>query len=143
MERYVDYGFINWTHEKILNDAPQLLHVDKVLSTDPITDCLKQIPKLIYTYLESGGHGESQLHEDTMEVFRNTLMWVINQENENTALWKQYPTQGVKWLRNIIHELIMVIDKGRGTEIRVRLIASTLTTKEKNFHPQTITGHPI
>ena len=82
MERYVDYGFINWTHEKILNDAPQLLHVDKVLSTDPITDCLKQIPKLIYTYLESGGHGESQLHDDTMEVFRNTQVWVINKKTK-------------------------------------------------------------
>ena len=61
------------------------------------------------------------------------------QENENTALWKQHPDQGAKWLRNIIYELTAVIDKGRGTEIRVKLIASTLTTKEKNFPYQTIT----
>jgi hypothetical protein len=139
IDPYVDYGFTNWTHEKFFGHVPQLLRVDKVLSTDPITDCLKQIPKLIYSYLESGGHGELQLHEGTMEVFRNTQVWVTNQENENTALWKQYPTQGAKWLRNSIHELTMVIDKGRGTEIRVRLIASTLTAKEKNFPSQTIT----
>ncbi len=95
MEPFVEYAFINWTHEKFFNNVPQLLRVDKVLSEDPITDCLKQLPKLKYTYYEESGHGESQLHEDTMEVFRNTLVWHINQANENTAVWKQYGGQGL------------------------------------------------
>jgi hypothetical protein len=74
-----------------------------------------------------------------MEVFRNTLVWYINQEHENTALWKQHPGQGATWLRNIIIELTSVIDKGWGSEISVKLMASTLITKENNFPSQSIT----
>ena len=74
-----------------------------------------------------------------MEVFRNTLVWYINQVNENTALEKQHPGQGAKWLRKIIIELTSVMDKGRGSEIRMKLIASTIITKEKNFPSQPIT----
>ena len=42
------------------------------------------------------------------------------------------PGQGAKWLRNIIFEITSVIVKGH-PEIRVKLIAATLTNKEKNF----------
>ena len=138
MEPFLEYAFINWTHEKFFNNVSQLLRVDKVLSEDPITDCLKQLPKLKYTYYEESGHGESQLHEDALEVFRNTLVWHINQDNENTAIWKQYGGQGPKWLRNIIAGINAVIEKGQGPEIRVKLIAATLMNKEKNFPSQSI-----
>jgi len=36
VESYVEYGFLNWPHDKFFNNVPQLLRVDKILSTDPI-----------------------------------------------------------------------------------------------------------
>jgi hypothetical protein len=132
IEPFVEYAYINWTHEKFFNNVPQLLRVDKVLSEDPITDCLKQLPKLTYTYYEVSGHGESKLHEDTMEVFRNTLVW-SEEEDETTAIWS--PTQ--KWEGNgceiSTRELNLVIVRGKRTQKIVKMISMEMNKLEKNY----------
>ena len=63
------------------------MRLEQSIQEDPVTDCLAQIPKLTYTYLENNNTGEARFHEDALTVFRNTLVWVSETEDETQAIW--------------------------------------------------------
>ena len=65
---------------------------------DPIADCLAQIPKLTYTYLEGNNTGEARFHEDALLIFRNTLVWMSETEDETQAIWFTRQKEGKTWL---------------------------------------------
>ena len=105
------------------------MRLEQSIQEDPITDCLALIPKLTYTYLEGNNTGEARFHEDALLIFRNTLVWVSETEDETQAIWFTRPEEG---LRNIIKELNVVISRGRGPQRIVTKISITLKNLKNN-----------
>ena len=63
--------------------------------TGSMTDFLRELPQLTYTYWEQDNHGESVLHEDLMKLFSRTTVWQSLTEDESEAIWMQYPSDEV------------------------------------------------
>jgi len=89
---YVEWGYFEWEHGKFFTTVPPLLRTAGDAHTDPMTDCLRELPSLTYTYWEQDNHGESVLHEDLMKLFNRTTVWQSLMENENEAIWMIYPS---------------------------------------------------
>jgi len=115
------------------------MRLEQSIQEDPVTDCLAQIPKLTYTYLENNNTGEARFHEDALTVFRNTLVWVSETEDETQAIWFTRPADGKTWLKNIIKELNLVISQGKGPQRTIMKISITLKNLENNHRSQTMT----
>jgi hypothetical protein len=125
----VPFDWVDLSDDKFFEKVPQLMRLEQSIQEDPITDCLALIPKLTYTYLEGNNTGEARFHEDALLIFRNTLVWVSETEDETQAIWFTRPDEG---LRNIIKELNVVISRGRGPQRIVTKISITLKYLKNN-----------
>ena len=70
-----------------------------------MTDRLRELLSLTYTYWEQDNHGESVLHEDLMKLFNRIIVWRSLAEDENEEIWIIYPSDGFTWIKNIVWEL--------------------------------------
>jgi len=71
---YDECAHMGWDHETFFTRIPPLLRTAADAPKDPMSDCLAQIPKLVYTYYVTDNHGESVLHEDLLKLFRSTAV---------------------------------------------------------------------
>ena len=122
-----------WNDTEFFKVIPPLMRMGSIIQRDPIDDCLTQIAKLQYTYYDNHNTGESELHENTLTVFRHTRMWTAQSNDESQAKWILDVQNGKRWLRNIINALNNVIEKGRGTATQIAIIAAEMKFKENNY----------
>ena len=130
---------MGWDHERFFATVPPLLHTAGDVHTDPMTDCLRELPKLTYTYWEQDHHGEAVLHEDLMKLFNRTTVWQSATEDESEAVWMLYPDDGFTWIKNIVWELNLVVSRGQGPAQRIQLITLDLQSLERSYKSPSIT----
>ena len=94
---------------------------------------------LTYTYDAKTNTGEARFHDDTLTVFRNTLVWVSETEDERVAIWSTDPERGKNWLRNILKELNIVISRGKGPHKKVAMISVEMNKAEKSHSSSSFT----
>jgi hypothetical protein len=99
------YDWCDWEDTRLFTKIPQLTRLEHAIQDDPMSDCLTQLPSLIYTYDVKTNTGEARLYDDALTVFKTTLVWVSDTEDEKSAIWVTNPEQGKYWLRNILKEL--------------------------------------
>jgi len=126
-------------HETFFTRIPPLLRTAADAPKDPMSDCLAQIPKLVYTYYVSDNHGESMLHEDLLKLFRSIAVWFSKNDNEEDAYWNKYPLQTKGWIRSMVYELNLVVSRGSGPSREINLIALNLEGLENVWKSPTIT----
>jgi hypothetical protein len=135
------YDWLDWEDERFFEKIPPLLRLEHAIQEDPMSDCLTQIPSLTYTYDVKTNKGEARFHDDTITVFRNTLVWVSETEDERMAIWCTNPDQGRYWLRNILKELNLVIARGKGPQTQVAMISVEMTKSEKSHASASFTDY--
>ena len=128
-----EFVWLLWNDTEFFKVIPPLMRMGSIIQRDPIDDCLTQIAKLQYTYYDNHNTGESELHENTLTVFRHTRMWTAQSNDESQAKWILDVQNGKRWLRNIINALNNVIEKGRGTATQIAIIAAEMKFKENNY----------
>jgi hypothetical protein len=128
--QYQDYEWLEWENEKFFEVIPPLLRLEQAVAVNPMTNCLAQLRKLEYVYDNVVSHGESQLQVDTRKVFKNTRVWISIGDDEEEAIWKRDKQDGPKWLKNIIHELNIVVMAGKGNSRRVLMLGAELKESE-------------
>jgi hypothetical protein len=111
--QYEDYEWLAWENDKFFEVIPPLLRLEQAVAINPMTNCLSQIRKLVYTYDNLVSQGESQLQIDTRKVFKNTRVWLSIGNDEEEAIWKKDKQNGPKWLKNIIFEINIVVMAGK------------------------------
>ena len=126
------YDWLEWEDTRFFGKIPQLMRLEHAIQDDPISDCLAQLPTLTYSYDVKTNTGEARFHDDTLTVFRTTLVWVSETENERSAIWMTDPVQGKYWLRNILKELNIVISRGKGPTKQVAMISVEMNKLEKS-----------
>jgi hypothetical protein len=127
------HDWLDWPDTKFFEKIPPLLRLEQAIQEDPMSDCITQLPLLTYTYEVKNNTGEARFHDDTNTVFRNTLVWVSEEEDETQAIWFTNPEMGRKWLRNILRELNFIIARGKGVQKIVKMISLEMNKLEKNY----------
>ena len=75
------HDWLKWDDVKFFEKIPPLLSLEQAIQEDPMSDCITQLPSLTYTYEGKHNTGEARFHDDTITIFRNTLLWVSEEED--------------------------------------------------------------
>ena len=68
------HDWLEWD-VKFFEKVPPLLRLEQAIQEDPMSDCITQLPSLIYTYKVKNNTGEARFHDEIITIFSNTLVW--------------------------------------------------------------------